>query len=196
VRDPADYPSSRSAGTKSLPCAHYVRFSESENERLHKIVDRLGGTIQRFLRNAANAALDEEEARRGAGRHTAVTATPSPTGYGLRRRFYESTPEEPRPAPPPLPPPPQIVVTTTPPSATVEIDRLAIFVAKGGPEDKREDRLHTAVQILSISAKDDIEKTELAKSLDEKVLTIEGRPPAPSSPLDLVTDWIFGKPLR
>lgn len=181
---PNPYPSSRSAGTRSKPEAHVVRLTERENVQLHKVVERLGGTIQSFLHNAVVTAIGNVNG--GAPQNEIAPAVA--TGYGLRTKLASLPPapySAPEPEPPPPPPTPQIVINAG--SSTSEVDRLAEYVARGGAPGERDKRLDTAVDILKTSAKSDTEKAQLARALDEKLATIE--PPKPRSSIDFIVDF-------
>lgn len=121
-------------------------------------------------------------------------APPSTRGFGLRHKLesltsYSNMPEltPSQPEPPPTPPAQQIIIAAG--AQTSEIDRLAAYVARGGPREERKERLKTAVKIITVSAKDDIDKTQLAKSLDDKLFILEGEQPA-GSPFDFIHNFL------
>jgi hypothetical protein len=196
-----EYTSSRSQGSRNKPEAHFVRFTAQQNARLHEAARRAGRTMQVFLHEAAIAAIieseNEQREREGKKKDEKIASfeAATPQGYGLRRRrVRESAPPPHDPSddlsPEPEPPPPAQIVIAQAPTVTSEIDRLAVFVAKDGPQGERQNRLATAVRILSVSANSDAEKTQLARALDEKLLAIEGQKPASSSPFDFLESFL------
>lgn len=204
VRDEEDYPAARTNGSRRHPAAHFVRLTNAENARLHRIVDPRGWTVTRFLRDAITAALDAAEQEE-------VGETPKPVVGGYNIQIPESM-RNPQPSPymasfanpfvsPPLAPPaptppsapaPQIVISTT--TGTVgapggsAIDMLAQFVVTG-ERFKRDGRLRQVVEILKATGKDDAEKMALGKALEEKIAALDGAPKAPKSVMDFLGDF-------
>ena len=74
---------------------------------------------------------------------------------------------------------------------TPELDRMAAYIVKGGPPTERDARLKTIVTILSATAKDDTEKADLGKALDQKIAVLEGKKPETQSALSFIGD-LFG----
>lgn len=204
----ADYASSRSAGTNSKRDAHFVRFTPEQNQELHEIAKRRGQTIQNFLHQAAITFMrkDDEDRRDVASRkrdekertrrEKGGLSSPAPRGLGLRAR-YENQPAPIRPEdiPPeeePQSSAPQVVIHNGPQGNSVsEVDRLATFVARGGPPGERDNRHRTAANILGATARDEAEKIALAHALDDKIKSIEGAaPPRAKSLLDFAADWL------
>ena len=189
---------SRSQGSRTCPAAHFIRFTEAQNTRLHDVAAHKGVSIQAYVQAAAMAALDEDERRQreranlreskkldrdaAPARRTSLRdrlANSSPPDYDIPAR------EEPPPEPPPAPPAPQIVIAQAAP-ATAEVDRLAAFVLRGGLPADRPARLATAAQVLATSARDEADKVQLARALDDKIRAIEGQQPPPrTSPIGL-----------
>jgi hypothetical protein len=183
------YPATRAAGTRSLPCAHFARFTEAQNARLHEHARAKGQPIQGFLHDAAMAAMDAmdrlESERESFRSKRAPLQDPSAPpersrGFGLREKLERMAPvaypeaveeAEAEDAPPAAPP--QIVINTgsTPASSSAQVDSLAAWVVKA-PSDKRDERLRAAVDILSTSAANDTERERLAKELDTKLSSL------------------------
>src|SRR5271165_5676263 len=137
-------PASRSAGTTDRPCAHFVKFTEEQNVRLHEAVRRdAKASIQAFIHEAAMVALiasekayreDEEyrERRKLEKKAQKVKIDPS-IGLNIRDRLSQPI-ETPRAAEPPPPPQPQIVIEAKQVTQDndADVDLLAIFVVSGG----------------------------------------------------------------
>ena len=94
-------------------------------------------------------------------------------------------------AAPTQPGPQQQIVINTGSVGTPEMDRMAAYIIKGGPPVERDARMKTVVTILSATAKDDAERAELGKALDQKIAVLEGKKPEAQSTLSFIGD-LFG----
>lgn len=96
---PAPYTKgSRSNGSRSHPCAQFVRFTEDENKKLAALCRRRGLTIQSFLHAAAMRALNEAQLGKKTDaevvreEHAAAThENTTPKGLGIRERLQRDT---------------------------------------------------------------------------------------------------------
>lgn len=192
----------RSQGADGRPCGHFVRFTETQNDRLHAVRTYRGATIQGFLHAAAMKALEEaeqemradeeyRERKRAEGKRRAA-----PKGLGIREHLQAE--EERRDArsaalrdeePPAAP---QVIVQTGQAQSApdAEIDRFAAYVANG-PQWNRAERLRESNRILSATAPTPEERNRLAKALDSRIAAIEGKSQA-NDLFEMVKKGIFG----
>ena len=158
-------------------------------------------TLHALIIDAVGIYVQESEDReteRKERRDRGKEKTPSKervSGLGLRKRMIENSSESPfteepvEEAPAPAAPPAQQIVITqaAPAPAVPELDRLAIFVVQGGPPHEEARRLSSTIDILRATARDDTERSSLAKTLDEKIALLKGVPAKKSfSPLDMI----------
>ncbi len=88
--------SSHSKGSKSHPCAKFIRFTKEENDKMVKLCRKRGLTIQSFGHAAVMRALNEAELGRKADGEIERDERPveMPLGLGIRDRLRESREED------------------------------------------------------------------------------------------------------
>jgi hypothetical protein len=154
---PAPYSKgSRSNGSKSKPCAQFIRFTEDENKKLVKLCRSRGLTVQAFGHAAIMHAIDEAQL----GKKTVAevvreedVAAPEkamPKGLGIRERlqhdasttdYDDDAPSTPMPA---LQAPPQVHTST--------IDDQILTLARTivvSPSTTRRDVMKAACEVLA-----------------------------------------------
>lgn len=145
---PHPKPASRSEATRTNPCPQKVKFTEAQNNRLHKVCKRRGVTVQAFLHDAALVALAkaEEEYDRRQEREEGPRREPrrrASVGLGIRDRIDQVRADA-SDAPPPM----VVNVQAAAPAAASDTAVLAGFVANGSraERDQRWARVRNIVQ--------------------------------------------------
>ncbi len=84
-------------GSRSHPCAQFIRFTEEENKRLNKLIRKRGLTVQAFGHAAIIRAINEADLGKKADgeieREEPRRETP-PLGLGIRDRLRESSEDD------------------------------------------------------------------------------------------------------
>ena len=173
---------SRSQGSKSHPCAKFIRFTEKENDRLNKLCRKRGLTVQTFGHAAIMRALSEAEL----GKKTEAEQFNDgetreyeyqPRGLGLREQLRASASEdaprerEEREVERPLISP-STAPTLTRVMAADEVGILARTIVES-PVSTRRDVLQAAVRSLARGRSPD-EGMRLAEDLDTEIRRLGG----------------------
>lgn len=175
---------SRSQGSKTHPCAKFVRFTEKENQRLNRLCRKRKLTVQTFAHAAIMRALGEAEL----GKKTEIEQyndgeidrEPSyePRGFGLRDqlRSNRDDDDEPRERRREEPERPLISPTTAPTLTRVmttdEVALLARTVVEA-PASTRREVMQAAVRTLARGRSQE-EGLRLAEELDAEIKRLGG----------------------
>lgn len=198
----AKRPASRSAGTKQAPAAHFIRFTEAWNVKLHEAAAHAGMSIQGFVSAAAVEAIKKElETKRQEDEYEKLRrpSRQPARGMGIRERLEQETARfdevptddvaetrqaDEAPAP---------IASASMPKAPVANDmvqKLAAFVVKDG-QGSRTDRLKMATQILRGSVTEQAAAVQLARDLDDEIARLDRLDPPKPSKLFSLFDGIF-----
>lgn len=171
---------SRSQGSRTHPCAKFVRFTEKENERLNRLCRKRGLTVQTFVHAAAMRAISEAEL----GKKTDAEQVNGdeerehayqPRGLGLREhlRPSETVPREEiveRFIDPPTIP--AAAPTLSRVLAADEVTVLARTIVES-PASARREILKAAVRSLARGRSQE-EAVQLAEDLDATIQRLDG----------------------
>lgn len=191
-------PAARSAGSQRAPAAHWVRFTEEENVRLHKAAAERNTKIQTFCHNAVmlkileiegvrkteEEELELRETKRAVAIATATanasTTASKSTGLGIREHLAVNSSKNAKTAkssPSPTPAAPTIIVQTNGTAGNennANVKHFAVYVTKG-PKWSREERLREAIKVLTTGADTKTEKQQLAIALDKAIEEIDAK---------------------
>lgn len=183
---------STSNGTKSHPCAYFIRFTDAENKDLVKLVRKRGLTMQAFAHAAIMRAFNEATlAKKSDGEiirdnlEDRSRRKELPPGLGIRDRLiqgvedrrqrYADEDDSPPPTTPALPPhlPPIL------PRAEDEVMAMARTIVEA-PASTRRDVLKAAHRVLArgVIARGGSQEQalQLADDLDAAIRRLEGVP--------------------
>ena len=139
------------------------------------------------LMNKIDASVNARSFRqtREAPKSDPLALPERPRGYGLRQKMAEMSAPNLDPQPvfspseedsveeqAPTQTSPQIIINTGASSgASSQIDTLATWISKA-PDNQRNDRMKSAVELLHLSAANDSERERFARELDQKLAAL------------------------
>lgn len=171
-----------------------LRLPRDLAQRLHKIADEKGETINAYAKRAIEEKIDADEARRSLRESEKQARSPKTApvlGLGIRKAL---TPEAPPPRPIADSPTPVVVNvgSAVAPAGADIITRLAVFVTTG-PDYAKDQRLRQAVDMLAPSCGSDAEREEMGRRLDAAIAERSGQQ-AKSAPV--ARGWDVGQLFR
>jgi hypothetical protein len=170
-------PASRSNGNSLMPCAHFVKFTEEQNVRLHRIRKQRGVSIQAFAHAAVMKAVIEAEKETEAAKPK-IAAALRPRGLGIRERL-ELEEEGRTAAPADAPVAPAAAVTVTVQSAAApagaDIAAIARMVVDAPPGERRAYAQRACMALAQGRSKE--EAMRIAAALDAEVGRLRAVPP-------------------
>lgn len=203
---------SRSARTPNFPVAHFVRFTEEDNNLILDAAEKSGRPVARYLREVAVAAVKNQPPppmipkrnppqKQGTELDDIGDLAPAVPRTSLQNRIEAAYARitAPEPTNPPVATSPvtvpQVVINTgnAPASTTTpELDRLVTYINKAAGPLERAQRLQLVTDILEAGARDDNERRLLAQTLRER-LGMKTNAASQTSFVSALSDFFLGK---
>lgn len=166
------------------PCAHFIRFTEEQNCRLHKIRKKRGISIQAFAHAAVMRAViaAENDDDEGGNRSDRKSERRETVGLGIRERLEAEDRErqarrEERSSAAPAQAPVTVNVQATAASpASADITTLARMVV-ASPRAERKQAIRRACDALAPHIRSTEEAARLGAFLDAEIARLEAAPP-------------------
>lgn len=181
---------SRSHGSRSHPCSHFVRFTEEENKKLVGLCRKRGLTVQAFGHAAMMRALNEanlgkktdgESARDDEESRSRRSERELPRGLGIRDRLQQASDErrtrvDENETPAPSIPSPSVQPALLRARSGDEVLTLARAIVEA-PKSARQDVMQAACRALAPHARTEQEAAWLADQLTAEVKRLDSAAP-------------------